>query len=77
VSEVPDLVEREGEYRSLSQSIARAHAFEGMSPEEIEARQEWLVGADLDDSPFCECGACHSIEEEDSNQCDCCGRLVA
>jgi hypothetical protein len=31
---------------------------------------------DEDDSPYCECGAVHSIEETDSGQCDACGGIV-
>lgn len=27
-------------------------------------------------SEYCECGAAHSIDEEDSGQCDCCGGII-
>ncbi len=29
-----------------------------------------------DDSPYCECGAVHSIEEIDTNCCDSCGKEI-
>ena len=29
-----------------------------------------------DDSPYCDCGAVHSIDELDSGQCDCCGKMI-
>jgi hypothetical protein len=28
------------------------------------------------DSPYCECGALHGVEEIDFNECDCCGKLI-
>lgn len=29
-----------------------------------------------DDWPYCECGNQTSLEEEDTNQCDCCGKAL-
>lgn len=53
---------------------------------EIDARNAWMEGADLDDGDdfldeypeddYCYCSASHSIEEMDSNKCDCCGREI-
>lgn len=34
-----------------------------------------LDDRDTDDG-YCDCGACHTIEEMDSGCCDCCGRPI-
>lgn len=31
---------------------------------------------DGDGSEYCDCGAIHSIDEIDSNRCDCCGKRI-
>lgn len=29
-----------------------------------------------DDSPYCECGSVHTLDELDWNKCDCCGKEI-
>lgn len=45
-----------------------------------ELCKEWWAQVppeeDEDDSPFCQCGAVHGIEESDSNCCDSCGKEI-
>jgi hypothetical protein len=31
---------------------------------------------EVNDSPYCECGSLHGMEEIDFNQCDCCGKII-
>jgi hypothetical protein len=31
---------------------------------------------DANDSPYCECGSLHGMEEIDFNQCDHCGKII-
>lgn len=31
---------------------------------------------DANNSPYCECGALHSDEEYDWNECDACGKII-
>jgi methionyl-tRNA synthetase len=31
---------------------------------------------EVNDSPYCECGSLHGMEEIDFNQCDYCGKII-
>lgn len=50
---------------------AHRECFENCGRENLEEEPE-----DQNDSPFCECGAVHGIEEVDSNRCDACGKEI-
>ncbi len=85
--------ERDLAHEADMEALRREQLRADISPEEaaeecaeIEARNAWMEGADLDDGDdfldeypeddYCYCSVGHSIEEIDTNQCDCCGRAI-
>lgn len=87
-----EATEREAYLRRLRADISPEEAAEELAERdhraELEDRAAWREGADLDDGeellgdpdeydePWCICSVEHSIEELDTNQCDCCGREI-
>lgn len=45
--------------------------------QELRDDEDYMGDPDEYDEPWCICSVEHSIEELDSNRCDCCGRPVA
>jgi len=68
-----EATEMEAYRRRLRADISPEEANEEMA--EWEARNEYIAGYDGDD-PLCTCSVEHSIEELDTNQCDCCGKDI-
>lgn len=82
--------ERDLAHEADMRALMRQQLRDNISPEEAEAElADWdaeqemlddnhLMGdPDEYDEPYCICGGSHSIEEMDSNQCDCCGKDIA